>query len=406
VSTKTLLLISVSLTATGLILIRSHLFKSGEGIELINEGQVRIQGMVNEEPRQRGQRLYFNFQGYHITTSIYTKLTHGDIIALDGQSNSKEQIYFPKIEKIGREAGFWVSLSDFRTRIKDKIDSFLPEPQSSLLSGVLLGVDEGLPKDFDSALRKTGTIHVVVVSGYNIGVVGGFFISLSSLLKRRWAIVAALLAIIFYTFLTGAAAPTVRAAIMGGLAFFATALGRQNWPIYALLLSAFIMLLVDPTLVSEISFQLSFMATAGIILFKDYLSNFLKKIPSPFGEDLAVTVSAQALVVPLIFFHFGQVSPISPIVNALILWTIPFVTYIGFGIAFFSFAFEPFARLLSFIAWVPLTIFIWVVEIFSKVPASLIQIPKQNFLVLVSFYLVLGVIIFSLLKYVRIYKSK
>lgn len=369
-------------------------------------GPVEIQGVVKEEPRQKGQSVYFDFEGYRIRTSLYPKISYGDVIHVEGDANEEGYIAFPKIEKVGQARGFQASLFGLRGRIEEKINKFLPEPQSSLLSGVLLGVEKGLPSDFEEDLRRTGTIHVVVVSGFNIGVVGGFLLSLAGFIRRRYALILALGAIIFYTLLTGAQAPTVRAAIMGGLAFSATFWGRQNLPFYSLLLAAFLMVMISPNVLVDIGFQLSFLATAGIILFREQLHWFLRRIPSPLGEDLTTTLSAQALVVPIIFFHFGQVSVISPLINALVLWTIPLVTYLGFAIAFFGLVFEPVGQLIAWAAWAPLSIFVWIIELGGNIPISLISIPEKNWSVLVAYYLALSIIIFILLKYVKKYKTE
>jgi competence protein ComEC len=401
VSTKIPFFISIALVATGLIVVR-YQFTRTEKVE----GSVVLQGTVIEEPRQKGQSSYFDFEGYRIRTLLYPKISYGDVIKVEGEANEDGLVAFPKIEQIGRESNFQTGLFTTRGKIEEKINKFLPEPQSSLLTGVLLGVEKGLPSDFEEALRETGTIHVVVVSGYNIGVVGGFFLLLAGWIKRKYAITLSLFAIVFYTFLTGAQAPTVRAAIMGGLAFSATIVGRQNLPLYSLMLAAFFMLMINPNIISDIGFQLSFLATAGIILFKDPLFGYLRSLPSPFGEDLTTTLSAQALVIPIIFFHFGQVSIISPIVNALVLWTIPLSTILGFSIAFFGFVFEPIGQLLAWVAWVPLSVFIWVVQGAANLPLSLVQVPEKNLGVLVGYYLSLSVVVFLLLKYVRIYKNK
>ncbi len=394
------LFISIILIAAGLIVIRAE-FSTNQ----VSEGSVTLQGTIEEEPREKGQSVYFSFQGYQIRTSAYPKIYYGDVIRLEGEANKDGFISFPNIEKIDQKSGFQSRLSLLRRKIEGKINKFLPEPHSALLSGVLLGVEKGLPSSFDEALRRTGTIHVVVVSGYNIGVVGGFFLLLAGLIKRRYAITLSLLAIVFYTLLTGAQPPAVRAAIMGGLAFSATILGRQNLPFYSLLLAAFIMLFLNPHIFQDIGFQLSFLATAGIILFKDPVYLYLKKLPAPFGEDLTITLSAQALVVPIIFFHFGQVSIISPIVNALVLWTIPLSTILGFAIAFFGLIFEPLGQVLAWVAWVPLSIFILIVEAAARIPLTSAQVPERNLGVLVGYYLALSIVIFILLKYVRIYKK-
>ncbi len=395
------LYISIILVAFGLIVIRQQLSSP----EII-EGEINLEGSVTDQPKQRGQSIYFDFQGYTIRTSIYPKISYGDIVEISGVADEKGFISFPTIQKIDKSSNFLTGLSSFRGRIEERINKLLPEPQASLLTGVLLGVERGLPEDFEEALRKTGTIHVVVVSGYNIMIVGGFFLLLAGFIKRKYAITLSISAIVIYTLLTGAQAPTIRAAIMGGLAFSATILGRQNLPFYTLLLAAFIMLIINPSTFSDIGFQLSFLATAGIILFRDVLFDFLKRIPSPLGEDLTTTLSAQALVIPIIFFHFGQVSLISPVVNALVLWTIPLATVLGFAIVLFSFIFDPIAQIIAWIAWVPLSIFVWVVQGFSKIPLISVTIGEGNITLLVGYYILLTLIIFSLLKYVRVHKKK
>lgn len=395
------LYISIILVALGLIVIRQQLTTTK-----ITEGEINLEGTITDQPKQRGQSVYFDFQGYIIRTSIYPKISYGDIIRVEGFADAEGFVSFPTIKKIDESRSLLSGLSDFRGRIEERINKFLPEPQASLMSGILLGFEGGLSKDFEEALRNTGTIHVVVVSGYNISVVGGFFLVLAGFIKRKYAIALSVTAIVFYTLLTGAQAPTVRAAIMGGLAFSATLLGRQNLPFYTLLLAAFIMLLINPSTFSDIGFQLSFLATAGIILFRDALFDFLKRIPSPLGEDLTTTISAQALVIPIIFFHFGQVSLISPIVNALVLWTIPLSTVLGFAIVFFSFIFEPIGQLIAWVAWVPLSIFVWVVEGFSKLPLISVKLGEGSLMLLIGYYILLTIIIFSLLKYVRVYKRK
>ncbi len=400
-SSKLPLILSISLIAAGLIVIRYQFSQTK-----ITPGKVNLQESLNNEPTIKGQRAYFNFQGYEVINSVYPQLHYGQIVRIDGEANDKGVIYFPKVETVGESNNIQERLFSLRSVVEEKINKFLPEPQASLMDGLLLGVNKDLPADFQTALRKTGTIHVVVVSGYNISVVGGFFLLLAGVIKRRYTLVLALGAIVFYTLMTGASAPTVRAAIMGVLAFLAMLTGRQNWPFYSLLLAAFIMLLVSPRVISEIGFQLSFLATAGIILFEDKISPFFKNAPSPFGEDLITTLSAQVLVIPIIFYNFGQVSIISPIVNALVLWTVPLATLLGFGIAFFGLLFEPLGQLLAWIAWVPLSIFVWLVEALAKAPLATIKVPEKNIWVLVSYYLGLSVVIFILLKYVRIYKKK
>ena len=207
---KLSLFFSIALILSGIVVMRFQFVSSQ-----ITTGFVQIEGVVQDDPRQRGQSVFFDFQGYKIITSVYPKISYGDVIKIEGEANEDGFVSFPKIEKIDKISNFQTFLFSIRSKIDEKINKFLPEPQSSLLSGVLLGVDRGLPDDFEDDLRTTGTIHVVVVSGYNIMVVGGFFLLLAGRIKRKYAIILSIIAIIFYTLLTGAQPPTVRAAIMG-----------------------------------------------------------------------------------------------------------------------------------------------------------------------------------------------
>ncbi len=278
-----------------------------------------------------------------------------------------------------------------RTQLGDKIADLYPPLPAQLMKGFLLGIDS-FDKDFKSALVNTGTIHVVVVSGFNVTLVASALLTIRSYLGRKKALFLSLIGILVYTLLTGAEPPTVRAAIMGSLAFGAQALGREKESRELLLLTALVMVIIDPNLLSSLSFQLSFLATFGIIQFSGWLVSKLPKF-GPLKGDLANTLAAQALVVPLIFFHFGQVSLISPLVNVLVLWTVPLATILGFVSLFLSYLFFPIGALLAWGNYVFLQFFITVVELFAGVPT--LPVIEKNWFFLIGYYLVmLGVVVF------------
>lgn len=283
----------------------------------------------------------------------------------------------------GKEHQFFPQL---RGQLQGKIADLYPPLPAQLLSGFLLGIDE-FDKDFKAALINTGTVHVVVVSGFNVTLVASALLTSSSFLGRKKALVLSLIGIIVYTLLTGAEPPTVRAAIMGGLAFGAQALGRQKESKELLFLTASIMVILDPLLIGDLSFQLSVLATFGIIQFSPWLVSKLHRF-GPLRSDLANTLAAQALVVPLIFFHFGQVSLISPLVNVLILWTVPLATILGFLSLMVSFIFFPLGQLLAWGNFVFLQVFIMVVNLFKNTPGLLL--PEGNWFLVVGYYLVLA----------------
>ncbi len=144
---------------------------------------VVLEGILASEPKISGQSVYFNFQGVRIRTRAYPELDYGDYLVISGQLLPTMQMNFPQIEKKESNQGIFPLsvLSKTRDMFVAKINQFLPEPQASLLAGILLGMDR-MPEDFKKDLRTTGTIHTVVVSGQNVALIAGFFLSLAGLI--------------------------------------------------------------------------------------------------------------------------------------------------------------------------------------------------------------------------------
>lgn len=396
--------IKVALVAIGIIFLASFLiFLRLSSTNKLENGEVKFTGTLLTEPKVYDRWQYFDINGYRVKASSELEISYGDRLEVVGLAE-EGKINNPEINLVG-SSGQQKVIYNLRQKLKEKITAALPEPQASLLAGVVLGAKEELPADFKDSLRKTGTIHVVVVSGYNISVIAGFLIGLSRFIKRQYAIFIGLVGIAFYTLLVGADAPAVRAAIMGSLALTATFLGRQRFAFYTLILTAVLMLIVKPTVIQDIGFQLSFLATAGIILFQEKIFAFFKWVPKAASEDLATTLAAQALVVPVIFYHFGNVSAISPLANAAVLWTIPLVTIFGFVFLAASFVVPFLAVPIALILWAFLSIFVFLIEQFSKLSFTYLNFSAGNFWPVLVYYAVF-VIFILYLKYVRVAKSE
>ncbi len=130
---------------------------------------------------------------------------------------------WPQIEGLAHGQGnpWWARLYAIRERLLSVVYRLYPDPEASLLAGILLGDETGIPRDVAQAFRDTGTAHIIAISGFNITIIAGYFSRLFGRLLGRWrgALVAGV-AIAMYTLLVGAGASVVRAAIMGGLALF------------------------------------------------------------------------------------------------------------------------------------------------------------------------------------------
>jgi competence protein ComEC len=280
-------------------------------------------------------------------------------------------------------------LEGLREAIAEFVRSGLPEPHSSLLLGMILGIKFGFPPDFYEALRVTGTLHVVVVSGFNITVITNTLARTLVFIPLRARVFITLAFVTAFVLLVGPNPPVVRAALMGSIALIGTILGRQSDALHAFLLAVVAMLIFKPSWAGELSFQLSFLATLGLILILPTLDRL---VPGKgfLRADLLTTISAQILVWPLLAYRFGAVSVLSPVVNALILWTVPIITYIGLAKATLGLVISDIANLILVPARVFLDYFIWIVGRFSALKFGYFEMSPFSFLALLLYFGVLG----------------
>lgn len=283
-----------------------------------------------------------------------------------------------------------------RKHLAAVLEQSLPFPQSALLSGILIGVQEKLPFYLKKELQVTSTIHIVVVSGQNLTILAGFIMSLVSFLGRKKTIILTLFVIVFYSLLTGFQIPVIRAAIMATLAYLAQILGKERKGWWVLTLTASGMLLYNPNWLLNISFQLSFLATLGVVVVAPILLEHLKKVPKVLREDLSVTLSAQVLVLPIIAYNFYQISLIGILVNSLILWSIPIVMVFGFVSLGFGLINSVLGSLIGLVPTVLLTYFLNLVQLFAKIPGANIKVGETGVLLWVGYYLAIGALFWTL----------
>lgn len=288
--------------------------------------KVRITTKVSSEPIKYDTSQRLILVGLKTYLPNYPEISYGDRVVVegiveDGKLNNPELISLEPTTGI---------LYKTRNNIIKVYQKSLPEPHASLLAGLTLGSKAGLPASFWETLKKTGTAHVVVASGMNVTLVASFLIGiLILLLPRKKAIPLALVGVWTYSLLSGFDAPIVRAAIMGSVTFVAQILGRLQAASRALFLSAALMLIIKPDWITDLGFILSFVATASLMLFERKIASLIRFVPGIFREGLSTSLAAQIGVAPILFVTFGQFNPLSPIINALVLWTIAPITIIG-----------------------------------------------------------------------------
>lgn len=301
-------------------------------------------------------------------SAFYPKFTVGDKIKVEGFVNAQGRIFNARVEKIAEKRGVLPFLAKLRQTISGNIDRVLPASEAALVKGMVLGVDE-IGRDLRESLIATGTIHVVVVSGQNLSVVAGLFLGLIGAIGRRLSLILATVAVFVYALLTGFEPPVVRASLMvlaGTLAIF---LGRQSLPILNLILAALLILFIWPQALAEVSFQLTFAATLGIMTVGQWLTkifNFQFSIFNLIKNNGAVATSAYLFTTPIIWWHFERISVLAPVVNTLVAVLVAPIMIFGFAVAGASLVFGPLAQILAYFAYVPAFVFIKVVEAFSS----------------------------------------
>jgi len=285
------------------------------------------------------------------------------------------------------------------------INQLLPEPHAGLLNGILFGVKATIAKDLSQALIKTGTLHIIALSGMNITILSDLVgITLLRFVSRRVASLLTIVIIIGFILFVGASPSVIRAGIMGSITLIAIIFGRQAWSLLTWIIAVSIMLLIKPAWLGDISFQLSALATLGIILFggkptiesgrwKVGMENRKSKIdqtnpssifhhlPLPsiiyplssffyslIEDDLRVTLAAQLFTVPLILFTFRQISLISPLSNILIGWIIQPLTVLGFFTTIAGWVWLPLGQVIAWVTWVPLQYVLTIISFTSHIP--------------------------------------
>jgi competence protein ComEC len=213
---------------------------------------------------------------------------------------------------------------DFSCRLRrwaqERLFNLLPFPQNALLDGILLGERGALPGEMVEAFMETGTVHILAVSGMITAFIAGvlFILLRACQIPRKGAAGLTLAGILFFIGLTGAHPPVCRAGLFAVLALLAVIFEKRVHGGALLLTTAWVLVMVNPFVLQDLSFQISFLATAGLMVLGRRLESFLRPVWEPVRGLLAATAAAQVSVWCLLIYSFNQLSLYSLIANLFI----------------------------------------------------------------------------------------
>lgn len=395
-------------------------------ISYYNELQgVVVTGLVVDEPDIRDQSILLRVEAESIVVSggqrrsvngfvlitipRFPKVSYGTQVQLIGDLETPgsdatfdyknylarqgihSQMRWPQLTILAENQGSWFyrTIYTFKTQAQLTIQRLLPDPQAALLAGILLGNDQGLSPELAEQFRITGMTHIIAISGFNIAILVGTIVSVGRpFLGNRRASIVALAAVIVYTLLVGADAAVVRAAVMGSLFIFSRRmLGRPTFAPASLFVAALVMTLINPFILWDIGFQLSFAATLGLMLYAEPFSQWTQKRLSTLigpettqrlmrflSEAVLVTLAAQLLTLPLIVGYFNQLSFVGLAANLFILPAQAGVMLWGASATLLGLISPAIGQVVAWMAWLFLTYTIELVRFFAAVPGAAVSV--------------------------------
>lgn len=326
------------------------------------------------------------------------ELSPGSVVLVQGLLTDSHKIIPFRLEYIDHHNSLLSStLYRFRKAFEAKLNSLLPPEQSKLALGMAIGSSSQFRQDIYTAMRNSGTLHMVVVSGSNIVILVKLaLLFLQRLVSQKKSLILTCLFISFYVILSGAHPPVLRAAVMGILSLGAQFFGRTSISLWALFLSVIILSIFQPQILVSISFQLSVFATLGICIltpaFQDISSRGRGLQFSP-KQEFATALAAQVGVAPLLAYYFQEFSVIAVITNLLVSWTVAPIMVLSSLAGCLAFLNMELARYFIFLPEILTAYFLNINLFISSLPITVIHTKQTNIIFTVGVYLLISSII-------------
>ena len=354
---------------------------------LIFNQKVLVRGVITKvSSGETGQQIQVGSVRAYLKT--YPNYEYGDLVEIVGEIKppqdkaknylSKEGVagimIFPSTQVLAKNKGNFImaSLNKLKLAIVGNLNKVLPQEKANFMAGLLVGGRSSFSSDFRDMLSRSGTSHLVALSGYNIAVLASGVALIISyfLVQETLVFILTLVILILFVAMTGAEASVVRAALVGMVMLLSNYVERQYSLRNTLSIIAALMVLQNPKiLIFDIGFQLSFAALLGIIYLEPIISKHLHLNSKSFfnwRKNLATTLVAQIAVLPIVATSFGSISFSGIISNVFILGLVPITMFMGFMAAITGSVSYYISLVFGLVANVLLSYMVFVIKIFSS----------------------------------------
>lgn len=323
-----------------------------------------------------------NYKGFDYSQYLKTLNIYGTIKVEESKIINKNQL-----------SPILISINNIKEKMIDNANRNMPKRTANLLLGILIGERDNIQEDIIESFRTANLSHILAVSGAHTSyiILGITYLISKSKTPKRIGYIITIINLLIFIIITGASYSVVRACIMAIVVIGAKICYRKENFFTSICISLIIILIQNPFAINDIGLKLSFMGTAGIVIFNKSITNFFikLKIKQKIAEALSVTFSAQLMIMPITILNFNTISLTFFISNILASPLLGIIIIFGFISIFISSILNPISKILFLILHIFLELLILVSKVTEKIPGSSILVKTPNILFAIVYYILI-----------------
>ena len=323
-----------------------------------------------------------NYKGFDYSQYLKTLNIYGTIKVEEAKIINKNQL-----------SPILISINNIKEKVIDNANRNMPKRTANLLLGILIGERDNIQEDIIESFRTANLSHILAVSGAHTSyiILGITYLISKSKTPKRIGYIITIIILLIFIMITGASYSVVRACIMAIVVIGAKICYRKENFFTSICISLIIILIQNPFAINDIGLKLSFMGTAGIVIFNKSITNFFikLKIKQKIAEALSVTFSAQLMIMPITILNFNTISLTFFISNILASPLLGIIIIFGFISIFISSILNPISKILFLILHIFLELLILVSKVTEKIPGSSILVKTPNILFAIVYYILI-----------------